>query len=427
MSQNWISFPNLGVTFNLNPVAFTIGSFQVQWSLIFSVIAAAVGILLFFKAVSKQSLDKKQVITVTAVTAFSALIGARLFFVVPQNLWLMDQYYQISGNYPDSGYYNTFYKVIAFFDKDYAGLNLFGGLIFGLIVLAILCKVKKWSLSKYLDSLIYALPASFAINALGYITDQSSFGQHSNSLLAINGSHIQELVYDLYQSSVVRGGAAVGPNVKWVVGKPVSPTPIYEILGCIAIILIVWLISKFVIFSGEKFLWSMGLYGVLRAVTENSRIDALLFWNMRVNVLFSIITAVVCAVLVFIIRWQVREGRLRSISRYVDPRKNDGFENDTFIQKIYRGEAADVVPNTASDVAPGEAADETPENTASVVPDAAVVRSDTTPGEADAVQDKPADSAPGEPDSTPEPEQTGGKGQVWTADNTDDETPDDHK
>ena len=398
MSENWISFPNLNLTFNLNPVAFTVGTYEVKWSMIFSVIAVAVGIILYIKAISnqKQELGKKQIAAVTAITAFFALVGARLFFVVPQNLWIMDQFYQFNGNYPDEGYYNTFYKFIAFFDKDYTGLNLYGGLIFGLIALAIICKLKKYPLAKYLDSLVYALPASFAINAVGYITEQSSFGQHSDSLLAINGSHIESLVYDLFQSSVVRGAPAVGPNVKWVVGKPVSPTPIYEILGCIAIILLVYLLSKFILFTGEKFLWSFGLYGLLRALTESSRIDALLFWNMRVNVLFSIAATVICVLLVFIIRWQVREGRLRNVSRYVDPHKNDGFENDTFYQKVYKGE------NTETPVI----ADVNHHN-GDETPTADNVSPDIIPGQSE---------APETPDA--KFEQSEGTGQVWTSEDT---------
>ena len=407
MSENWISFPNLGITFNLNPVAFTLGSTQVRWSLIFTIIAVAVGIWLYFKAIAKQNLDRKQVGIATAVTAFFALVGARLVFVIPSNLAAMDQIYYETGNYPDFGFYNTFYKVIAFFDKTYGGMNLFGGLLFGIIALAILCKIKKWPLTKYLDSAVYALPAAVAINALGYITGQSSFGKHSDSLLAINGNHIEEWVNVLRMNDIARGGAAIGPNVKWIVGNPVSPTPIYEILGCLAVILIIALISKHLLFIGEKFLWSLGLYSLVRAFTESSRIDATLFWNMRINVMFSVIAVVVSVVLIVIIRWQVKEGRLRNISQYVDARKNNGFENDVFVQKIYKGEAADVIPDTDPAVAPGESPNTN-----------AIKNPDKTPDEL------PAET----PDQrSAEPEQTGGKGQVWTADDTDDDTDPDKK
>ena len=448
MSEYWISFPNLGITFNLNPVAFTVGSFEVKWSLIFTVIAVAAGIILYFKAISKQNLGKNQVSLATAVTAFFALVGARLTFVIPEDLWLRDQLYQLSGNYPDEGYFNTFYKFIAFFDKNYAGLNFFGGLIFGLIALAIICKIKKWPISKYLDSTVYALPAAVAINSLGYITAQSSFGRHTQSLLGINGNLIQEQVYGLYQSSVLRGEPAIGPNVLWRPGEPVSPTPIYQMLGCIAVILIVYLISKFMIFVGEKFLWSLGLFSLTAAFIENARVDSPLFWNMRINVLFSVIAVLACTVLIAVLRWQIKEGRLRGVSLYVDARKNNGFENDTFVQKVYRGEAADVDSNQASTIAPGEAADVIPDTASNIAPgEAADVIPDTAvknaPGEADITVDTAAgeatEAAPGEnktPVETPtqngtpqEPENkfepSAGSGQVWTADSVDDDSPDD--
>ena len=91
---------------------------------------------------------------------------------------------------------------------------------------------------------------------------------------------------------------------------------------------------------------------------------------------------------------------MRNISLYVDSQKNDGFENDTFTQKVYKGEAADVDPNTTPAVAPDEA-DSNPDTT----PTAA-------PGEADRI--------------APEPE-SGGKGQVWTADDLGEETQDDNQ
>jgi len=393
MSENWISFPNLGITFNLNPVAFTIGSVEVKWSSIFLVISILVGFYLWFRAVEKQKLSNRQVTVVTVVTAFFALVGARLVFVIPDNLAIMDQAYYETGNYPDTGYYNTFYKFIAFFDKDYSGLNLYGGLIFGLIALIVLCKIKKWSAGKYLDSFAIALPAAIAINSLGYITDQSSFGRHSNSLLAMNGSQIEKWVDVMRMNDIARGGASIGPKVTWTVGNPVAPTPIYEILGCLAIILFLSLISKRLLFTGEKFLWSLGLYSLIRAFTESARIDAPLFWNMRINVMFAVVAVLVCAVLIVIFHWQIKEGRLRKISKYVDSRKNDGFENDVFVQKVYQNETADESAGKNT----GEA--ETP---ASV---------------------KPAPEQPAVPEPpAAEPEQSEGKGQVWTADGTDEET-----
>ncbi|HNX13475.1 MAG TPA: prolipoprotein diacylglyceryl transferase [Oscillospiraceae bacterium] len=393
MSEYWYSFPNLGITFNMNPVAFTLGSFDIKWSLIFAVIAVMIGFYLYFKAVSKQKLEKKPTAFITAVTVFFALVGARLVFIIPANLAAMDQMYYESGNYPDSGFYNTFFKMIAFFDGTYGGMNLFGGLIFGLIALAIICKMLKSPLPKYLDSIVYALPASIAVYSLGYITDQTSFGRHTNSLLAVNSAVIEKWVDVMRLNDIARGGAAIGPNVKWIVGNPVAPTPVYEILGCIAVILIVYLISKYMLFIGEKFLWSLGLYSLVRAFTENTRIDAALFWNMRINVMFSVIAVLVCAILITVIRWQVREGKLNHISLYVDPRKNNGFENDTFVQKVYKHEV---------DAAPDETVAE-------------------GPGEADTVSGDTGNSTLGEADSlsrqpSPEPETPEGKGQVWTAD-----------
>jgi len=111
-----------------------------------------------------------------------------------------------------------------------------------------------------------------------------------------------------------------------------------------------------------------------------------------------VIAVLVCAILITVIRWQVREGKLHQISLYVDPRKNNGFENDTFVQKVYKHEVSDAVPDEAAAVTPGEA-DVTPGETAAL-----------TPGEAD------GDSRQ---QSAPEPEQSEGKGQVWTTDDSD--------
>ncbi len=77
-----VTFPHLGLEFNINPVAFSIGNFHVYWYGI--IIAAGFLLALIYASFSykKMNIDINRLFDVVIVGLIAGVIFARLFYVV---------------------------------------------------------------------------------------------------------------------------------------------------------------------------------------------------------------------------------------------------------------------------------------------------------------------------------------------------------
>ena len=145
-----LSFPGLGLTLDLNPVAFQLGSFKVYW---YGLIIA-LGMLLCFglavKQAKKNNFSPDLVYDLMFVTLPCAIIGARIYYVIFK--W---------------DYYSE--DLTSIFDTRSGGLAIYGGIIAVLLGYLIMCRIRKIPYSAVLDYLAPLLPPGTGDRQMGQL------------------------------------------------------------------------------------------------------------------------------------------------------------------------------------------------------------------------------------------------------------------
>ena len=77
-----VDFPGLGITFVVQEVAFSIGSFQVRWYGIIIAVGFLLAILYAARSAKKMNIDMNRLIDAVLVGLIGSVICARLYYVI---------------------------------------------------------------------------------------------------------------------------------------------------------------------------------------------------------------------------------------------------------------------------------------------------------------------------------------------------------
>lgn len=254
-----VRFPFIGITIQVDPVAFRIGSFEVYW---YGILIAAAMILCGLLAVRQAKSNKFSedlVYDVLLVSLPSAIIGARLYYVFCE--W---------------SYYSQDIRRI--FDTRSGGLAVYGGIIGAVLGAYIMCRIRKLPFSTVLDYCIIYIPLGQAIGRWGNFFNQEAFGTTTTLPWGMTSSKISHYL-ETYCPDL-------DPSM------PVHPTFLYESLCTTAIFLILLLVVR--PNSERRFDTTsvyMVLYGLARFFIEGLRTDSLYLGTtgIRTSQLLSLI------------------------------------------------------------------------------------------------------------------------------------------
>lgn len=243
-----IGFPNLGLYFNINPVAFSIGNINIYW---YGVIIA---FAIIFCLVVAKMMDGRYGIEYEDVEEFVlwaipvGVIFARLYYVA----------FSWKSYEPD---------LLSVFKIWEGGLAIYGGIIGAFITGLVYCKVKKISFLDLTDYVVPLLALGQAIGRWGNFVNREAYGAQTDSFFRME--------------ILKKAGEYIS----------VHPTFLYESVGLILIFAILMLMGRR--FSGEKTAMYFLMYGVLRSFIEYLRSDSLMLFNVKVSMVLSIVFAVV--------------------------------------------------------------------------------------------------------------------------------------
>ena len=255
-----ISFPGLGLEFEIQRYAFKIFNIEIFWYGIIIAFAFLLAVLLGIKSSKKYNLVPDNILDLVLFAVPVAIVFARLFYVV----FSWDQY---SGD---------LIKILKFRD---GGLAIYGGVIGALLVAWIYAKKKKMTFLHLADFGIPYLALGQGIGRWGNFVNQEAFGVATNVPWRMNGS-----VADRYLTNFQPGVDLS----KW----GVHPTFLYESILDIAIFLFLANYRKKKKVEGEVLFLYFILYGAGRAVIEGMRTDSLYLGSFRVSQLLSIVLLV---------------------------------------------------------------------------------------------------------------------------------------
>jgi phosphatidylglycerol:prolipoprotein diacylglycerol transferase len=244
-----VSFPKLGISTKINPVAVTIGNINIYWY----GILIALGILLAIMYTSNRARDFKinqsKYLNAIYISIISAIIFSRLYYVI---------------FYPGNYYKNNPSKIFNIFE---GGLAVYGGIIGGIISGIIMCKINKINVKATLNLSALGLLIGQTIGRWGNFINQEAFGTTT------------ELAWGVMSEKT---------NY-----KTVHPCFLYESIWCFMGFIILHLYSKN---HGKKdlniFLMYTSWYSFGRLLIEEIRTDSLMFLNFKVSQILSLILLV---------------------------------------------------------------------------------------------------------------------------------------
>lgn len=235
----------------MGPIAFTIFGIEIRWYGLLIAAAVLIGTLLAIKETKRKGLEEETLIDFLLFAIPAAIIGARLHFVIFS--W---DYYK---NDP-----------IQIFNFRGGGLAIHGAIIAGVIVAIIFCKVRKIGFWQLLDIVAPSLILGQAIGRWGNYANQEAHGGPT----------------DLPWGIIING-------------EKVHPTFLYEsVFNLMIFVFLMWYRKKSKM-DGEVFLLYFSLYSVGRFFIEGLRTDSLMLGPIRVAQLISVLTILICVLLLY--------------------------------------------------------------------------------------------------------------------------------
>ena len=168
--MNIISFPNIGITFNINPIAFSIGSKGIYWYALIILSGFLLGLFFVLKTCGKYNVQKDSVWDVALIGLISGIVGARIYYV----LFALDEF-------------DSFADIFKIWN---GGLAIYGGITGAVISTLIYCRIKKINTFKMLDVCAPGLFIGQAIGRFGNFVNAEVYGRETGSLfgMSINGA-----------------------------------------------------------------------------------------------------------------------------------------------------------------------------------------------------------------------------------------------
>ena len=282
-----LSFPGLGLEFELTPVAFEVFGWPIHWyGIIIAcgfLLAAAYG----YHRTSSFGIVPDTALDIALWTVPMAIIGARAYYVI----FYVELFRDANGRF-DWG------EAIAIWD---GGLAIYGGIIMAVITVAVCCKVYKQRFLDCVDIAAYGLIIGQTIGRWGNFVNIEAYGGLTELPWRMCSQSIAD---DLWRKGIVGSEAVYQSILDGTLG--VHPTFFYESMwNLLGFILLVLMVRKGRKFSGQVFFGYVAWYGFGRGLIEGLRTDSLYFFGtgIRTSQMVGFVSAAAAAVL-FVLFWK---------------------------------------------------------------------------------------------------------------------------
>ena len=159
---NIVTFPGLGLEFELNRVAFSVFGHNIYW---YGVIIAAgflLAVIYGLHIAPRFGMDPDKITDAIFFVVPSAIIGARLYYVIFNPAVC----FELDGSF-------SLLRAIAFWD---GGLAIYGGVIATVVSALIYCKVRKVNFWSGMDVTVYGLLIGQLVGRWGNFVNVEAYG-----------------------------------------------------------------------------------------------------------------------------------------------------------------------------------------------------------------------------------------------------------
>ena len=241
-----VTFPGLGLEFELNPIAFSVFGWDVHWYGVIIACGFLLAVAYCYWRAPRFGVDQEKLIDMLFFAVPLCIIGARAYYVIFNPAVCFDA----DGSF-------SLYNMIAIWD---GGLAIYGAVIAVVIVGICVSRHRGYKLGAMLDLAVMGLLIGQCIGRWGNFMNREAFGAETT------------LPWRMQLTTVT------GQLVE------VHPTFLYESLwNLVGLLLIIFVVSKARRFDGENtwfyFLW----YGIGRFWVEGLRTDSLYLFNWTIG------------------------------------------------------------------------------------------------------------------------------------------------
>ncbi|MDE6433679.1 MAG: prolipoprotein diacylglyceryl transferase [Lachnospiraceae bacterium] len=297
-----IRFPNLGIHLKHVMDGFYIGNFEIHLYGVIIALGFILGYVLISKEAKRTNQDPELYLDFMLWLVIPAILGARIYYVV----FRLDDYIKEGRSLKDT--------LIAMINIRGGGLAIYGGIIAGVITLAIFAKKRKVSVLLMLDICCMGLLVGQIMGRWGNFFNREAFGDYTDSLFAM-GIPVEWFGGKNYLLRSVNSGIITQEmidnvlNVDGMEFIQVHPTFLYESVWNVIVLCIIFLYRRHKKFDGELFAMYAWGYGLGRVWIEGLRTDSLMIpgINFKVSQLLAAICVLVASVYMIYKRMQLKK------------------------------------------------------------------------------------------------------------------------
>ena len=246
--SNLVTFPGLGLSFEVNRVAFTIGSINIYWYGVLIALGIVLAILFAFRHCTEFGIDGDGLTDVVVVGVIMGILSARAYYVAMA---------------PFS--YDSIWDMLSIRD---GGLAIYGGIIGAVVFGSLGCKWRRLPVLPVLDLTGICFLIGQCIGRWGNFVNQEAFGCNTTLPWGMYGAATE--AYLRGSTVTAPAGVTIDPTM------PVHPTFLYESLWCLVGFVLLRLYMKYRRFNGDMALLYAIWYGAGRFWIEGLRTDSLL-------------------------------------------------------------------------------------------------------------------------------------------------------
>ncbi len=256
--MNPIVFPGLGLTFQIERVAFSVFGKDIYWYGIIIACGFLLGVLCACHRTREWGLKSDTVLDLLFFAVPVAIICARAYYVI----FYQSLYYNADGTF-------DWAEAVAIWD---GGLAIYGGIIGAVVTCVIFCGVRHHKFGAVADVCAYGLLIGQMLGRWGNFVNQEAYGDTCTAVWRMgltlqNGTYIE-----------------------------VHPTFLYESLwNLLGFLLLYFIVRKHRKYDGQIFLCYLFWYGLGRFFIEGIRTDSLYLFDtgIRVSQLVALVTVII--------------------------------------------------------------------------------------------------------------------------------------
>ena len=218
------------------------------------------GVLMAVHLAKKEKMDPDIIWDFAIYAVIFSVIGARLYYVAFS--W---------DDYKDN--------LLSILNTRKGGMAIYGGVIGAFITLFVYSRIKKCSPYQIGDCGVFGLVVGQIIGRWGNFFNREVFGQYTDSLFAMRLPVDAVRVKDISESHLA-GMEAMGA-VNFI---QVQPTFLYEGVGNLVVLALMYLYHKKKKYHGQMCLFYLGGYGIVRFFVEGIRTDQLMIPGTQIPV-----------------------------------------------------------------------------------------------------------------------------------------------